>query len=121
MSFPLRRPILWRQLFNLPSVFCSSRLSAPQTRLDSRLRGNERSNMPTRLGLLRKETMGDARRALRQVGGAFAAGRRQPRTPARQRLMRRREPLEHFEVLAAAEPFAQPFCLLGPHPAEARP
>ena len=100
MSFPLRRPILWRQLFNLPSVFCSSRRSAPQTRLDSRLRGNERSNMPTSfalppplpqrlepapegLGLLRKETMGDARRALRQVGGAFAAGRRQPRTPAR--------------------------------------
>ena len=58
---------------------------------------------PEGLGLLRKETMGDARRALRQVGGAFAAGRRQPRTPARQRLMRYREPLEHFEVLAPAE------------------
>ena len=38
-----------------------------------------------------------------------------------QRLMRCGEPLEHFEILAAAEPFAKPLRLLGPHPAEARP
>ncbi len=39
----------------------------------------------------------------------------------RQRLMRFGEPHEHFEVLAAAEPVAQPFGFVGPHAAEARP
>ena len=65
--------------------------------------------------------MGDARGALRQGGGAFGAGRREPRTPMRQRLMRSGEPSQHFEILAAAEPFAQALGFLGPHPAEARP
>ena len=39
----------------------------------------------------------------------------------RQRLMRPSEPLEYFEVLAAAEPVAQPLGLLGPHAAVPRP
>ena len=39
----------------------------------------------------------------------------------RQRLMRRGEPLEHFEILAAPEPVAQPLGFFGPHAAEARP
>ena len=52
---------------------------------------------------------------------ALGAGRRQPRAPMRQRLMRPGEPLEHCEVLAFAEPVAQPLGFLGPHAAEARP
>src|SRR4029077_583239 len=60
---------------------------------------------PERFGLLGEQAMSDARGALRQGGGAFGAGRRQSRAPMRQRLMRRGEPPEHFEILAAAKPF----------------
>ena len=52
---------------------------------------------------------------------AFGAGRRQARAPMRQRLMRLGEALQHFEVLALAEPAAQSLGFVGPHPAEARP
>ena len=39
----------------------------------------------------------------------------------RQRLMRLGETLEHFQILTSAEPVAQPFGFVGPHPAEPRP
>src|SRR5262249_16542844 len=65
--------------------------------------------------------MGDARGALRERSGAFGAWRGEPRAPAGQGLMRRGEALEYFKILAAPEPFAQPFGFVGPHPAEPRP
>src|SRR5262252_2882419 len=77
--------------------------------------------LPERLGLFREQAMRDTRGALRQRSGAFGAWRGEPRAPARQRLMRRGKVLEHFKVLAAAEPLAQPFGFFSPHPPEARP
>ena len=74
-----------------------------------------------RLRLFGKQPQRDACGAVRKFGGALGARRRQPRAPVRQRLMRPGEPLEDLEILAAAEPVAQPFGLLGPHPAVARP
>src|SRR5690242_1499102 len=76
---------------------------------------------PERLRLFGEQAMGDARGALRQRGGTLGAGRREPRSPMRQRLMWRGERAQHFEILAATEPFAQPLRLLGPHSAKARP
>ena len=48
-------------------------------------------------------------------GPAFGDRRRQPRAPARQRLVRPGEALEHQQVLVLAEPVAQPLRLAGPH------
>src|SRR5208282_4722935 len=73
-----------------------------------------------RLGPFGEQAVRDARGAVRQFGGVFGAGRRQPRAPMRQRLMRLSEALENLEVLTAPEPVAQPFSFLGPHAAVTR-
>ncbi len=54
-------------------------------------------------------------------GPALGDRRREPRAPARQRLVRSGEALEHQQVLVLAEPVAQPLRLAGPHLDEARP
>ena len=90
-------------------------------RLSARVLPQRFQPVPERLGLFGKQPHRDACGALREFGRALGAGRCQPRAPMRQRLMRPGEPLEHFEILAVAEPVAQPLGFVGPHPAEARP
>src|SRR6516162_7060154 len=77
--------------------------------------------MAERLRLLGEHPHRDEHRTVRELRGTLVAGRRQARAPVGERLMHAGEPLEHFEVLALAEPAAQPLGFVGPHPAEARP